>query len=660
MPFKKNVHKRINILAIFLSLIMLLYSVRIFSLQISNAKIYLEQAAGISRYTAVIKAQRGEILDRYGREIAINREGYNIVFNRAYVDMEKINSTILKLSNLLTEKDTEWIDNLPLTKTAPYSFTEDTAAVNKMILALGLAHYATADDCFSAMTQKYGLENYDTATKRRLMGVRYSMQIAEFSVANAYTFSEDVSSEIMQTVLESGFMLHGVSVDVVPFREYVQSDLAPHIIGTVGLIDAEEWATYKDKGYSYNDKVGKSGIEKLAEEYLHGTDGLVTYRIDASGNILSKEITKQPVSGKTIVLNLDKKIQSITQNALKETVEKLKSEGGSVTGGAAVMMNVKTGEIYTAATYPSYDLATYSEDYSKLVADKKGLPLTNRAFNGIYPPGSTVKPVVAVAAMENGYLNKGEHVVCLHTYKYFSDYQPSCMSTHGSIGLKTALSKSCNYFFFEMGKRVGITTMTEYFKMFGLGSDTGLSLSASTGLLVEPESDGLGGSTLQTAIGQMNAFTPLQLATYVSTLANEGTRYSAELINRVVSYDMGTVYENFNAKIMETVEISDETIAAVKEGMLSVTEDGTGSTVFKSYPIKVGGKTGTSQVEGKADHSVFIAFAPFDNPEIAISVVLEHGSSGYATTSVAKAMLDAYFFADEVTLDTTKPFEILN
>ena len=266
MPFKKNVHKRINILAIFLSLIMLLYSVRIFSLQISNAKIYLEQAAGISRYTAVIKAQRGEILDRYGREIAINREGYNIVFNRAYVDMEKINSTILKLSNLLTEKDTEWIDNLPLTKTAPYSFTEDTAAVNKMILALGLAHYATADDCFSAMTQKYGLENYDTATKRRLMGVRYSMQIAEFSVANAYTFSEDVSSEIMQTVLESGFMLHGVSVDVVPFREYVQSDLAPHIIGTVGLIDAEEWATYKDKGYSYNDKVGKSGIEKLAEE----------------------------------------------------------------------------------------------------------------------------------------------------------------------------------------------------------------------------------------------------------------------------------------------------------------------------------------------------------------------------------------------------------
>ena len=659
MPFKKSLHKRLNILAILLAVIMFLYTGRIFSLQVSNAQIYLDQAAGISRYTAVIKAQRGEILDRYGREIAVNREGYNIVFNRAYIDIENINSTLLKLTNLLNKNDTKWIDNLPLTETAPYKFTEDSSAVKKMISALGLAHYASADDCFAAMVTKYKLENFDDATKRRLMGIRYSMQIAEFSVANPSTFSEDVSANIMQIVLESGFMLHGVSVDTVPFREYIRGDLAPHIIGTVGLIDAEEWKTYKDLGYSYSDKVGKSGIEKLAEEYLHGTDGEMVYRIDSSGKILSREVTKQPVSGKTIVLNMDKKIQSITQDALKETIEGLKSKGGTVTGGAAVMMNIKTGEIYTAATYPSYDLSTYKEDYNKLAADTKGLPLTNRAFNGIYPPGSTVKPVVAVSALENGHLLHDESIVCVHTYKYFADYQPSCMGTHGRIGLKTALSKSCNYFFFEVGKRVGITTMTDYFKKFGLGVDTGLALNASTGLLVEPESDGLGGNTLQAAIGQMNAFTPLQLATYVSTLANEGTRYSAELINRVVSYDMNTVYKTFGAKTLETVEISDQTIKAVKEGMLSVTEDGTGSTVFKSYPIKVGGKTGTSQVEGKADHSVFIAFAPFDNPEIAISVVLEHGSSGYSTTSVAKAMLDAYFFADEVTLDTTKPFEVI-
>lgn len=660
MPFKKNQHKRLNILAFLLAIIMVLYTGRIFSLQVSNAQTYLDQAAGISRYTAVIKAQRGEILDRYGREIAVNREGYNIVFNRAYIDIENINSTILKLSKLLSEKNSKWVDNLPISQSAPYTFSQDKSDVEKMISALGLAHYATADDCISAMISKYKLENYDVATQRRIMGVRYSMQIAEFSVANPYTFAEDVPSEIMQIVLESGFMLDGVSVDIVPFREYVQGDLAPHIIGSVGLIDATEWENYKKLGYSYNDKVGKSGIEKLAEEYLHGTDGEITYRIDSAGNILSSEITKQPVAGKTIVLNLDKKIQTITQSALKETIDKMQAEGGTVTGGAAVMMNVKNGQIYTAATYPSYDLTTYTENYKKLAADTKGLPLTNRAFNGIYPPGSTVKPVVAVAALENKHLLEDEHVVCLQTYKYFSDYQPSCMGRHGSIGLKNALSKSCNYFFFEMGKRVGITTMTKYFKMFGLGNNTGLDLGASTGLLIEPESDGLGGNTLQAAIGQMNAFTPLQLAIYVSTLANEGTRYSAELVNRVVSYDMSKVYKTFDPSVMENIEISDNTIAAVKEGMLSVTEDGTGSAVFKSYPIKIGGKTGTSQVEGKADHSVFIAFAPFDNPEVAIAVVLEHGSSGYSTNSVAKSMMDAYFFADEITIDTTKPFEVLN
>ena len=660
MPFKKNNNKRINFIAIIMAIIMVLYTGRIFSLQISNAQVYLDQAAGISRYTAVIKAQRGEILDRYGREIAVNREGYNIVFNRAYIDIDNINSTILKLSKLLSKNNANWVDNLPLSKSSPYSFSDDSSAVTKMISALGLAHYASADDCFSAMVSKYKLESYDVATQRLIMGVRYSMQIAEFSIANPYTFAEDVSVEIMQTVLESGFMLNGVSVDIVPFREYVQGDLAPHIIGTVGLIDAEEWKTYKELGYSYSDKVGKSGIEKLAEEYLHGTDGQITYRIDSSGNILSSEITKEPIPGKTIVLNLDKDIQSITQTALKETIDKMQAEGGTVTGGAAVMMNVKNGQIYTAATYPSYDLTTYSENYKALVADTKGYPLTNRAFNGIYPPGSTVKPVVAVAALENNKLLYDEHVVCLHTYKYFADYQPSCMGRHGSIGLKTALSKSCNYFFFEMGKRLGITTMTKYFKLFGLGSDTGLDLNASTGLLVEPDSDGLGGDTLQAAIGQMNAFTPLQLATYVSTLANEGTRYSAELINRVVSYDMSKIYKTFDASVMEEIKISDKTISAVKEGMLSVTEDGTGSAVFKSYPIKVGGKTGTSQVEGKADHSVFIAFAPFDNPEIAIAVVLEHGSSGYSTNSVAKSMMDAYFFSDEVTVDTTKPFEVLD
>lgn len=659
MPFKKKQRRRLSALAIFLAAILIVYSVRIFSLQIANAEIYLAQAMGISYRTVTLKAQRGEILDNNGRKIAVNREGYNIVFNKAYLKTERINPTIIVLCELLSSKNQEWFDNLPLTTTEPYAFTEDESAVEKMKSKLGLAHYATPENCINKMIEKYGLENYSTDMRRMIMGVRYSIDIADFSVSNPYTFAEDVSAEIMQIVLESGMMIEGVTVDVVPFREYVDGTLAPHLIGTVGPIYAEEWDKYKDKNYSYNDKVGKSGIELLAEEYLHGTDGEISYKIDAKGNIISKEITKTPVAGKTIVLTLDKTIQKTAQDSLKTIVTNLQNGGGTVRGGAAVMMDISSGNVIATANYPSYDLNTFSEDYSSLISDTKGLPLTDRAFSGIYPPGSTVKPVVAIAALENSALEFGEHIRCVHNYNYFSDYKPTCMGYHGSIGLTTAISKSCNYYFFELGRRLGVSTMLNYFKKFGLGISPDIDLPSSSGLLINAETEGSGGSTLQTAIGQMNAFTPLQLATYVSTLANEGSRYKANLIDRIVSYDMRTVYSKTDPTTLEKFDIDEKVISAVKTGMLSVTVDGTGSTVFGDYKIKVGGKTGTSQVTNAPDHSVFVAFAPYDNPQIAISVVLEHGSSTYGVTSIAKAMMDAYFFSNETTVDTTPPFTVL-
>ncbi len=658
MPFQKRQRPRLAALSILLVAILLLYTVRVFSLQISNAETYINQALGISYRTVTIKAQRGEILDQNGRKIAVNREGYNIVFNKAYLKTENLNPTILSLCALLSEHNTEWFDVLPITASAPYSFTDDEAAVSRMKTELGLAHYATVENCISKMVDDYELEGYDDATRRMIMGIRYSIEVADFSVSNPYTFAEDVSSKIMQIVLESGMMIEGVSIDVVPFREYVDGTLAPHIIGTVGPIYAEEWNKYKDKDYSYSDKVGKSGIELLAEEYLHGTDGEITYKIDSKGNILSEEITKPPVAGKTVVLTLDKTIQKATQDALQSVITGLQSEGGTVTGGAAVMMDISSGNIITSANYPSYDLNTYTEVYDELLADK-GLPLTDRAFSGIYPPGSTVKPVVAIAALENGKLNYDEHIRCVREYRYFDDYKPNCMRYHGSIGLNTAISKSCNYFFYELGRRLGVTTMLDYFSKFGLGVSTGLDLPSSSGLVINAEKEGLGGATLQTAIGQMNAFTPLQLSSYVSTLANEGTRYKANLIDRVVSYDMRELYSEIKPQALESFDIDSKVISAVKSGMLSVTEDGTGSTVFGNYEIKVGGKTGTSQVNDAAEHSVFIAFAPYDKPQIAISVILEHGNSTPAVTTVAKAMLDAYFFSSETTVDTTPPFTVL-
>lgn len=658
MPFKKKPRKRLSVLSVIMAVVLLVYSVQVFSLQVSNAEEYIAQAQGISYRKAVIKAQRGEILDCNGREIAVNREGYNIVFNKAYFSMDTANDTILRLCRLLSDRDTEWTDSLPLSKTAPYGFTDNASSVASLKSHLGLAHYATAEHCFAEMTERYKLEGYSDSVKRTVMGVRYSLENFSFSVSSPFTFAEDVSSEIMQTVLESGIILNGVTINVVPFREYVDGTLAPHLIGSVGPIYAEEWEKYKSKGYSFDDKVGKSGIEALAEDDLHGTDGEITYKIDAKGNILSSEITKQPVPGKTVVLNLDKSIQLATQAALKNAVETLQANGGSATGGAAVMMNVKSGAVIAGANYPSYDLTTYSEVFNELLNDPHR-PLTNRAFQGIYPPGSTVKPAVAVAALEKGELGFDEYIFCKRQYTKFSDYKPNCMHYHGNINLNTAISKSCNYFFFELGYRIGLPTINEYYKKFGLGVKTGVDVGDSSGLLVEDTAAGLGGSTLQAAIGQMNAFTPLQLAVYVSTLANEGTRYRANLIDSVVSYNMSEVYRVVEPEVMEQFVIEDTVIAAVKAGMRSVTEDGTGSATFKNYPIQVGGKTGTSQVAVGADHSVFIAFAPFDNPEIAVAIVLEHGSSTRTCSSVGRSMLDAYFFSDQTTVDQTKPNTVL-
>lgn len=645
MPFAKKKHTRINALAGVLAAILLIGTVRLTSLSVVNANKYVTESEGVTIRTATLKAPRGEILDSCGREIAVNREGYNIVFNSAYLDKEKLNDLILLLCNYLTTENTPWTDVLPLEKEAPYGFTKD---INEGVLAsIGLAHYASSDNVFTKLTETYSLEGYTKEQARIIMGVRYSMTDADFSIANPYVFAEDVPSSVMQRVSEGRYLLSGVSVETAHFREYVDTDLAPHLIGTMGSIYKEEWAELREKGYSYNDKIGKSGIEAYAEDTLRGTDGQITYYIDAKGVVIDSVVTKAPVPGKTVVLSLDKTIQDSTQQALSDTIRDLNSRGGACTGGAAVVMNVKTAQIYASANYPTFDMKTYSEDYNSLL-EAPNNPLINRAFQGIYPIGSTIKPLVAIAGIDNKLLGTNEYITCRGKYEHFHDYTPSCMKVHGSISLNTAIAKSCNYYFFETGRRIGATKLSEYFRSFGLGVKTGVEISDSAGILADVTEGS--GDTLQIAIGQKNAFTPLQLAVYTSTLANGGTRYKAKLINSIVSYDLKETYLKSEGEVMNTVTISPEALSAVKRGMLSVTEDGTGASVFSNYSIKVGGKTGTSQNKG-IDHSVFIAFAPFENPEIAIAVVLEHGNSGFAAGSIVRAAMDAYFFSGEKSVD---------
>lgn len=658
MPFKKKSQTALTVLSLILVCTILLFTVRVYSIQIGKANEFVDKNDGAaSVLTAVLKAPRGEILDCYGRQIAINRDGYNIVFNKAYVK-ENLNDVILTLVNLLQENEAEWKDELPMDKTAPYNFIEG-GDTQKLIKELELAHYATAANCFKEMVEIYELKKYSADEQRKIMGVRYSMAVADFSISYPFTFAEDIPTELMRKVSESSFKLNGVTVEVVPFREYTDTSLAVNLIGSVGPIFKEDWEEYKAKGYSYNDKVGKSGIEKWGEEYLRGIDGEITYRLDSSGNIISKEVTKEPIAGKTIMLTLDKNIQRKAQDSLEKTVNKLRSEGGTAVAGAAVAIDIDTGDVICGANYPTYDSATLGEKYDTLASDPRK-PLTDRAFQGVYPIGSTIKPIVAIAALENSHYHKGETIFCKRTYTFFSDYAPSCMHYHKTMNLKSALSKSCNYFFFELGRRLGALTLTDYFKQFGLGVKTGVEVDDAAGIILEPKSNGFGGDTLQISIGQLNAFTPLQLANYTATLANGGTHYKASLINQVVSYDMSETYKKMESEIVNTVKMSDQNLEAVKEGMLSVTVDGTGRAALGDYPIKVGGKTGTSQVEGKVDHSIFVAFAPFDNPEIAISVVLEHGNSGYSAGSIVRDILDAYFFSGEDLSGEELPFVVLD
>lgn len=651
MRKKKKINPRHVALAILLVVSMTAYGFRMVQIQVVDAARYLAQADTTGTRKAPIKAARGEILDRYGRPIAVNRESYNIVFDSAYLPKDQINTVVGTLIGLLAQNNKAWADTTPLTAEEPYDFTPAVVQVNAMKSKLKLAHYATAANCFDQMVTRYQLEGMSRSEQRKIMGVRYSMEAADFSVSNPYTFAEDISSDLMTRIMESNFDLPGVNIEVVPVRQYTSTDIAPHIIGSVGPIYAEDWDALKAKGYSYNDKVGKNGIEKAAEDYLKGTDGVKTIRQDGTGNTISSDTTTNPVPGNTVLLSIDKNLQRVAQQELKKLVDSLSKETqGAADAGATVAVNVKTGEILLAANYPSYDLAEYSSDFQKLSEDP-AKPLFDRAFNGLYPPGSTMKPVVAAAGLQTGAITTDTLIKCTHTYTRFApDYQPSCLGYHGNINVINALSKSCNFFFFETGYRVGITKMNEYSKQLGLGVATGVEVPESKGILAGPayrESKGqiwTLGDTIQAAIGQSdNAFTPLQLAVFTASIANGGTRYQSRLISQVRSYSLADSIVAGTPKVLNQVEFSQDVINTVKLGMLSVTEDGTGSGTFRNYPIKVGGKTGTAEAPG-GSHSVFVAFAPYDDPEIAVSVVVEHGSHGSSSGPLVKAIFDAYFF----------------
>lgn len=671
----KTYFRRFAIMMAVVLVIMVAYAIILMRTQLVEGAQYEEQAIQYTATSYSITAARGEIVDRYGRPIAENRMGYRVLFNRSDLPKGQENSTIWQLTRIMTEMGEEWIDECPIVISpsgyASYVEGKETA-VAKMKATLNLQNYATAQNCLDTMNTEYEVGDLDTETARTIMGVRLNMEQMDFSSANPYVFANDVSLDTVQKILENSAILKGVEVEVEPIREYADGTIAPHLIGNTGPIYAEEYEELKKQGYKITATIGKFGVEKEYESYLKGRDGVRKVQRNDSGEIVYSEITRDAIPGNTVVLTIDSELQRVAQNAMANTIRhiaetSLPLQGQDADAGTVVVMNARTFEVLACVTYPSFDLTTYNEDYNELMGMKGG-PLFNRAINGTYAPGSTFKPAVALAGLQEGKIKKYETIHCggKYTLTEYNNFSLSCLHIHGDLNVTRAISESCNIFFYETGYRLGITKMNDYCKQLGLGVKTGIGMGESSGILAgreereKQELSWYAADTLTAAIGQNdNKFTPMQMAAYMATIANGGTRYEARLIKTIKSYDMSeTVVEDTsdNPVVYNELNVEKTIINVVKDGMLSVTEEGTASTTFQNYKIKVGGKTGTADTRKDVSaNAVFIAFAPFEEPEIAICILGEHCGYGSYMAPIAKEICDYYFFADQTNGNSLRP-----
>ena len=470
----------------------------------------------------------------------------------------------------------------------------------------------------------------------------------------------------MAKISEYGNDLPGVEIQVTDSREYPTASAA-HILGRVAAINADEYAELKSEGYGLTDRIGKDGMERALESWLRGVDGTRVVEVNShTGDVVTEYMVEDTQPGKDCYLTIDLKLQQRVEEALAETLEGIRikgensrtGDGADVEGGAAVVIDVNTGEILAMASWPTYSLSTYASDLRDNLENPLA-PFLNRAVQSAYSPGSTFKMCTSVAALEEGIITPRTKIVDKGIYDRYADYQPRCWiyrqygRTHGSINVSDALKYSCNYFFYEMGFQLGIERLDSYASQFGLGQKTGIELqNERAGILAGPEErEARGGEqwwpadTLMAAIGQGDhQFTPVQLASYVATVVNGGTRYRPHLLKRVAEHTDGQIVAEQEPEIINQVSISPETLEAVKKGMLGVvTEDGTASSYFVGFPISVGGKTGSAQMTNHSATGVFVSFAPYDDPQVAVCVVGEYASSGGSLAPVAIAAYDEYF-----------------
>lgn len=659
---KRRVVSVVLILAFFV-----FFAFDLVKIQIIDGEKYDAASSSVSASTAPISSARGEIVDELGKPFVYNDQGYSVIFDAAYFPDSKDNfgrnKIINSLISVFESNSLVWTDNLPLVfdENGEISFKSDSEKEIKEMKSkdlLRLNDYATAQNCFDALIKRYELEQYSDEEARKISAVRYEMERIYFKIGNPYTFAVDVPEEIIAIIKENSNFYQGVDVQVVPVRKYADGMLAPHILGRIGAIDADEYSEKKEDGYKITDYVGKSGIEAAMEKYLKGVDGEATIYTDGDGN-RTTEVTTEPIHGNTIVLTINSGLQEVTNASLEKALFDYADKQGNMVenAGAAIVINCKTGAILASSTYPTYDISTYTEN-AEALNKASGSPLWNRALLSTYATGSTMKPSVAIAALEEGIIDTEFTVFCNGSYNYLGQHF-KCEQSHESrfVDVVHAIDESCNTFFYEVGRMLGIEKMNEYRTLFGLGSKTGCELGEAAGVLDSPEyraslnQEWLPGYTIQSAIGQAgNLFTPIQLANYCATIANGGTRYKTHFVKCIKNYDYSKTIVETKPEVVSETGVSAETLNTVKKGMLEVGTTGYCARYFSHLPVKVAAKTGTSQeirkldgVSVKINNGFLIAFAPYENPEIAVAVVGEGMTSGAFVAPVVADIVDYYF-----------------
>lgn len=676
---KANINLRFNILTVLIYVVGIILIAKLFSLQIVHGAEYREQSNTRLTRESTLEASRGAILDKTGTPLVTSKMEFSLEMYKSKVDTDTLNTAILNMIQVLEKYECSYSDIFPI-HIEPFEFTISDEALVKWKKSNNLEEGISAEQAFYKFKDKYKIQNVNIQEVRKIIAIRYLISQKGYSSTRAVTISEDIPREAVAEFSESSEKFAGINIVVEPVREYTSGSLASHILGYVGKISSEEYETRKNY-YSSNDIIGKTGIEYVFEEYLKGRNGTKQIDMAVDGTTTAEYIAEEAIAGSDVVLTIDANLQKIAEDALAANIQKIASGGFGqrydANAGAVVVMNVNSGEVLAMASYPDYNPADFvggisNENWAKY-RDNQYKPLVNKATQNSYSPGSTFKMVTAIAGLESGVINLNTKINDTGIYTKYRDYQPRCWyytdyhRGHGYLDVSGAIEKSCNYFFYETADRMGIDNLVRFAKYFGLGSKTGIELQSETsGVLASKETRPnlhpnepywSPGNTLQAAIGQSdNEFSPLQMARYISMLANgghkvdvsivktirnaNGSETSREEINQFVNKKLGLEEDN-----SENIEINQSYLNSVLQGMQSVTSDtgGTAYVRFRDFNISVGGKTGSAEAPNNQVHAWFVGFAPFENPEIAIVVMVENGGHGNYTAEVVRDIMAEYF-----------------